>query len=208
METVRYANSMKRIGILGGTFDPVHNAHVELAQAALDQYSLDTVLFIPTGKPVRKLGRTHASAKHRLGMLQALCTGNKNFGVSSLEVERPTITYTIDTVRELKALYGDESELFLILGEDTVIDLATWKNAEEIARHVTILYARRSCGAEEPRLPQGFTCFEICLPVLSLSSSTIRSELSQGNDVQNLVPAEALNYLKKHGLYEQPGRNL
>ena len=192
---------MKRIGILGGTFDPVHKVHLELAQVALDTYDLDVVLFIPTGLPVRKLGKTHASATHRLRMLQEACQNTPGFEVSSLEVDRPEVTYTIETLRLLKERYGQHSELFLILGEDTATDLHTWKDSAEIAQLVTILYAKRPGAGEGHELPAGFVFLELPMPAQEISSSYLRTLLANGEDVSCYIPAEALAYIRKHALY-------
>ena len=194
---------MTRIGILGGTFDPVHNMHLELATQALVQYELDTVLFVPAGLPVRKLYTTHASAKERLHMLELACRDTAAFEVCSLEVDRPQITYTIDTLRELKALYGEESRFFLILGEDAVRDLSTWKNSREIARLVCVLFARRIGSEGALVLPEGFTCLELQIPLDPVSSTTIRRLLREGEDVHSLVPAEVLSYIMEQGLYDE-----
>ncbi len=199
---------MKKLGILGGTFDPVHNAHLALAHAALEQFSLDSVLFIPTGQPVRKLGRTFASAEDRLQMLKEACFENPKFRVSSLEVDRPEVTYTIDTLRELKLLIGEDVHLCLIVGEDTALDLSSWKESAEIAKLVTVLFARRPWQDKTQELPEGFTCHEIKMPEHDLSSSEVRSLLLQGDDVSALVPARVLAYIRKHGLYAQPERNI
>jgi nicotinate-nucleotide adenylyltransferase len=192
---------MKKIGILGGTFDPVHNAHLDLAQAALDQYGLDVVLFVPTGMPVRKLGKTQAGAQDRLSMLRAACENKEGFEVSSMEVDRPGVTYTIDTLRELKALYRNESRLYLILGEDTATDLATWKDARELAALAGVLYAKRPGGSRESRLPEGFTCSELLMEVCDISSSGVRELLQKGSDVSNFVPTRVSDYIEEHGLY-------
>ena len=204
MEMDRYASNMKRVGILGGTFDPVHNAHLVLARAALSQAQLDCILFIPTGLPVRKLTSTEASPLDRLNMLQIACEDTKEFIVSSIEIDRPQITYTIDTLRELKLKYGAESELFLVLGEDTARDIPTWKEASEIAKLAQVLYAKRPGGTNESNeLPQGFTFFEIDLSPMDLSSSFIRMLLHEGEDVSAYVPTKVLSYIKEHRLYGQ-----
>ena len=194
----------KKIGILGGTFDPVHLAHLELAQVALENHDLDVILFIPTGQPVRKLGTTHASSQDRLHMLEIACEGIPSFEVSSIEVDRPEITFTIDTLRALKTLYGEGCELFLILGEDTVTDLPTWKESEQIAALTTVLYARRPAEESSHILPDGFDCHELSMPAMDISSSLIRDALFKGEDVSELVPSGALAYIKEHKLYDKP----
>jgi nicotinate-nucleotide adenylyltransferase len=194
---------MKRIGILGGTFDPAHRVHMELARQALLQFELDVVLFIPTGNPVRKIGMTHASAEHRLNMLKAACDGEPGFEVSSLEVDRPSITYTIDTLLELKNYYGEASQFFLILGEDAALDLSTWKASDEIARLVTVLYAERPGCDTNLRIPEGFSCEKVHMPAQDISSTGIRKLLLEGADVSDYVPKETLVYIKEQGLYGQ-----
>ena len=179
----------------------MHNAHLELAQVALENGDLDVVLFIPTGQPVRKLRSTHASAEQRLNMLQAACEGIPGFEVSSLEVDRPEVTYTTDTLRILKELYGQRSKLYLILGEDTATDLHTWKDAAEIAELVTVLYAKRPRIGEGHRLPMGFNCLELPMPEQDISSSYLRALLAKGKDVSEFIPAGALAYIKEHALY-------
>ena len=197
-----------KVGILGGTFDPVHKVHLEMAFAALESGWVNVVLMLPTGQPVRKLGTTHASPQHRLNMLKAVCEGIEGLEVSSLEVDRPEITYTVDTLRELKQLYGENSQLYLILGKDVALDLPTWKEPEEIARLAHILYVYRPTVAEGLELPEGFTCFELPMPAQDVSSSAIRALLLSGKDVGNLVPAKALAYIQEQGLYGQPQPSL
>lgn len=179
----------------------MHNAHLELARVALEYANLDVVLFIPTGLPVRKLYTTHASAVERLHMLEAACEGIPGFEVSSLEVDRPEVTYTIDTLRLLKEHYGQQSKLFLITGEDAASDIHTWKNASEIARLVTILYAKRPGAGEEHTLPEGFAFQELPILPQDLSSSRLRTMLSRGEDVSSFIPAAALAYIENHSLY-------
>ncbi|MCL2806692.1 MAG: nicotinate-nucleotide adenylyltransferase [Coriobacteriia bacterium] len=200
---VRFAREIEKIGILGGTFDPVHNAHMDLAQAALESHSLDKVLFVPTGQPVRKLGKTFADPQHRFNMLQAVCADIEGFEVSPLEIMRPEITYSVDTLRELRTLYGEESKLFLILGEDTATDLPTWKDAHEIAQLVVVLYAKRPGSGTDRELPQEFTCIELPMDAQELSSSLVRSMLFAGKDVQDLIPPQALSYIREQRLYGQ-----
>ena len=192
---------MRKIGILGGTFDPVHNAHLELARLAIEQYHLDFVLFIPTGMPVRKLATTHASAMDRLQMLEIACAGVGEFRVSPIEVNRQEVTYTIDTLRELKSLFGRNSELYLILGEDTATDLATWKDSSEIAKLVKVLYARRPGTEANATLPEGYECKLIEMAPNAVSSSALRAALENNEAVDEYLPAEVLTYIKKYGLY-------
>jgi len=191
----------ERVGILGGTFDPVHKAHLELARAALEAFNLDEVLFVPTGLPVHKLGRTHASISDRLAMLKAALEGSPGFVLSTLEIERDAASYTIDTLRDVKQIYGQESELFLILGEDAARDLGNWKDSREIARLVTVLYARRPGAAAVSELPSGFVFFELDMPSLDISSTAIREMLANDEDVTAELPADTLAYIRENQLY-------
>lgn len=191
----------KRIGILGGTFDPVHNAHLELASLALEQYKLDSVLFIPAGMPVRKLGKTHATAEQRLAMLECACADIPGFEVSTIEIERPHVSYTIDTLNELRNLYGVDAELFLIVGEDSLRDIKTWKDSDKIAELATILYAKRPGGSGALQFPEGFTCLGIEMQEQDISSSTVREDLLQGGGAQSPLPQAVFDYIQKQGLY-------
>ena len=196
---------MMKIGILGGTFDPVHRVHLELAHRALAQCHLDKVLFIPAGVPVRKQATAQASAQHRLNMLRLACEGDPCFEVSSLEVDKPQVSYTIDTLRELRAQLGASCELYLILGEDAALDIGTWKDSSEIAQLAKVVYARRpGGGAREMVVPHGFEFFELQMPLQDVASNSIRSLLDEGKDVSGLVPPEVLAYIKEQGLYGQP----
>lgn len=194
---------MNRIGILGGTFDPVHGAHLELAELALEQHDLDFVLFVPAGQPVRKLGMTQATAEQRLHMLRLACADNPDFKVSSFEIDRPQVSYTIDTLKALKEEYGDNTQLFLILGEDNAVDIATWRDSDEIAKLVTVLYAKRPGAFKAPDPPRGFTFYSIEMPQRDLSSSQVKQLLQAGEEADAQVPESVLQYIKEQGLYGQ-----
>ncbi|MDR1357953.1 MAG: nicotinate-nucleotide adenylyltransferase [Coriobacteriales bacterium] len=195
---------MRRIGILGGTFDPVHNAHLELAHAARAQFDLECVMFLPTGKPARKLGTTQASAADRVQMLLLATEDYPHFSVSTMEVDRGGISYTIDSLREFKRLMGEGAELFLILGEDTATDLASWKDASEIAALAGVLYAQRPGEAEALPLPQGFSCQKLSMPLRAVSSTQIRELLAAGRDVGARIPPRVHDYIRRQGLYATP----
>ncbi|GHT79645.1 putative nicotinate-nucleotide adenylyltransferase [Actinomycetota bacterium] len=134
---------MNKIGLLGGTFDPVHNAHLKIASAALDQFGLEKVIFIPTGISARKIASTIALPKDRLAMLKLACAEYSGFEVSTIEIDRPGITYTIDTLNYFAEQFGKTAELFFITGKDTTLDLPTWYKAAKIAELITVLSANR-----------------------------------------------------------------
>lgn len=192
---------MKRIGIMGGSFDPVHNAHLELALKAQEQYMLTTVLFIPAGFPVRKLDTIVASPKQRLEMLELACSDYEGFEISTLELERQCVTYTIDTLRELSECYTAEEKFYLIVGWDAAVDLGTWKDSAEIAQRATVLYAERPGSKKALGLPFNFDCYGIEMPQRDISSSMVRNMIGAGEDVSELVPARVLTYINECGLY-------
>ena len=214
-----------RLGILGGTFDPVHNGHMALAQAAYAAFGLDGVLFIPTGLPVRKMTTCYASALERYAMLDAALAGIEYFDISRIEIDREGPTYTIDTLLALDAAYGKRAELFFIGGGDIVDDLQTWKNAAEIAKLVTVICARRGGYLPEvssdslsaaANLPDtdvddtaidgfeaiAFRVYFFEMPRHTVSSTEIRTRVKLGLSVEELMPDAARRYMRKRHLYE------
>ncbi|MDR2196620.1 MAG: nicotinate-nucleotide adenylyltransferase [Coriobacteriales bacterium] len=192
----------RRLGIIGGTFDPVHLGHLHIAEQAYAQYGLDRVLFMPTGIPAWKQGRATTPAEDRFAMLAAAIAENPHFEPSRMEIDRPGITYTIDTLRALKTLYGDEVELFFILGADTARDLDGWKDAAEIARMATILVADRP--QTEPAwgaLATTFVMQAIDTIPLSISASELRALAQAGRSLRYLVPEPVYAYILERGLY-------
>lgn len=199
---------MRRIGILGGTFDPVHNAHLALARCALEQYQLEGVLFIPAGRPVRKMSADLTSAEHRLNMLELACKNVREFSVETLEIMRSQPSYTSVTLELLAKRYGKDTQLFLILGEDTAADLGTWKDSKLIAQCATILYARRPGITKAQPLPEGFTCYKIDMQQYDLSSSEVRRRLFAGENMSPYIPQAVQDYIERHQLYAQFERDI
>jgi nicotinate-nucleotide adenylyltransferase len=196
-----------RLGLFGGTFDPVHVGHLHIAECAREQFALDGVLFIPTGCPVRKLADGFSAAEDRHAMLRAAVAGNARFDVSRVEVERRGATYTIDTLRILKERYGKRAALFFIVGADAAADLATWKDAAEIARLVTVLCAKRSIPATTgpPLVHNGirFTMRDINSCPIDVSSRQLREWVGQGRSIQYLVPDAVYAYIREQRLYRE-----
>ncbi|MDR1014677.1 MAG: nicotinate-nucleotide adenylyltransferase [Coriobacteriales bacterium] len=195
-----------RLGLFGGTFDPVHRGHLHIAACACEQFSLDGVLFMPAGRPVGKAGPVRASAKDRLAMLRAAVAGEAHFDVSSLELEREGPTYTVDTLRAVRARYGARVRLFLIVGLDVAAELDTWRDAPEIADAVTVLSAKRAITADlERRLRHNGRCFDI-RPIesklIDVSSSGLRASVGRGCSIRHLVPDAVHAYIREQGLYQ------
>lgn len=190
-----------RIGVMGGTFDPVHIAHLVLAQQALEQLGLDKVLFIPAGDPWRKSDRDPTLAVHRLAMTRLAVEDNESFEVDDMEVRRQGPTYTIETLTHLRNRYDADDELFLLLGEDALADLPNWHEPEGIAEAATIVVAARPDVAS-PQVPatRG-RIVHIEMPLLEVSSTELRERARQGRSVRYLVPDAVIDYIEAHGLY-------
>ena len=192
-----------RVGVLGGTFDPVHRGHLALARAARDELGLDEVLFVPAGQPWRKAGRIVAPAGHRLAMLRLALEGEAEFRVETLELDRPGPSYTADTLEALRAARPDD-EMFLVLGEDALADLPNWVRPERILELATLAVARREVGprAAGERLP-GLSERVVWLkmPLVPVSATAIRERVRRGEPIGDMVPPAVAAYIRERGLY-------
>jgi nicotinate-nucleotide adenylyltransferase len=197
-----------RLGILGGTFDPVHRGHLALARAALDEVALDRVLFLPAGQPWRKADRQITSADHRLAMLRLVLEGEGAFEIATLELEREGPSYAADT---LEALQGDRprDELFFILGEDALVDLPNWARPRRILELAVLVVARRAgverkaveeAGQQLPGLLDRVVWLK--MPLVDVSGTEIRERVRRGLPVGGdlMLPAEEA-YIRERGLY-------
>lgn len=202
-------NSKMKIGILGGTFDPIHYAHLATAEFIRDKYSLDKIFFIPTGNPPHKLG-IKTDKYDRYNMVLLATSSNKNFLVSNVEIERNERTYTIDTLKYLKETYKN-TEIYFITGADAICDIEKWKDVENIFDLATFIAAARpginQLVAQE-KIEQLIKKYKaniisVYVPSLDISSTYIREQLKDGRSVRYLVPETVENYLYKNKLYEQ-----
>ncbi|MEA2015575.1 MAG: nicotinate-nucleotide adenylyltransferase [Actinomycetota bacterium] len=203
----------KKIGIMGGTFNPIHNGHLVTAQEALSQFNLDKVLFIPTGNPPHKVEDNLVSAEDRFIMTVIATSSNSNFFVSRMEVERKGESYTIDTLRELKKTYGRDSQLFFITGADAILEILTWKDTDEIVNLCRFIAATRP-GYDITRLEElrrkffsksadaDKRIFVMEIPALSISSTDIRRRVKSSRPIDYLLPEGVTNYILKHGFYK------
>ena len=187
---------MTRIGIFGGTFDPIHVGHLAVASAAAHGMHLDRVLFVVAHRPWQKVGtRQIADSALRLAMVDAAVSDRDDLQASSLEIDRGGSSYTIDTVEELRVAEPD-AELILVVGSDVVGDLYTWHRHDELRDMVTFgIVDRPGDVGVEP--PPGWTAQRISAPLVDLSSSMLRARLAAGEPVDYLVPRAALD------IYEQ-----
>ena len=206
-------NDPKKIGIMGGTFNPIHHGHLVTAQEALDQFGLDEVIFIPTGDPPHKIEDLLAHAEDRYLMTVIATSSNSSFFVSRIEIDRKGKSYTIDTVKELRKLYGRGSELYFITGADAILEILTWKNTREIVTLAKFIAATRP-GYDLSRIKElentlfdsgdkaDRRIFIMEIPALAISSTDIRQRIKNGRPVNYLVPEGVSNYILKHGLYK------
>ena len=196
-----------RLGIMGGTFDPIHFGHLVTAEEALVQFNLDRVLFMPTGQPARKTERQVTSPEHRYLMTVIATAGNPDFEVSRMEIDRPGLTYTIDTMKALRDEYGPQTDLYFITGADAVWEIVTWKDAQDFQGLCTFIAASRP-GYELP-VPdeadqadsKGLNVDYIEVPSLAISSTDIRRRVAERRPVRYLLPESVAAYIEKHELY-------
>lgn len=203
----------KKIGIMGGTFNPIHNGHLVTAQEALDQFYLDEVIFIPTGNPPHKVEDHLADAEDRYLMTVIATSSNSSFFVSRVEIDREGKSYTIDTVKELRKTYGIDSELFFITGADAILEILSWKDTEEtvkLAKFIAatrpgydfskIKYLKSTLFSSEKEANDRIFIMEI--PALAISSTNIRERVKSFRPINYLVPEGVSNYIHKHRLYK------
>ena len=198
-----------RLGILGGTFDPIHYGHLFIAEEARARFQLDTVAFIPNGQPPHKNGATVTPARHRFAMTQKAVAGNSHFICSPLEIQRPGLSYTVDTLTALKEMYPD-AELFYITGVDAIAQILTWKRHEEVIRMATFLAATRpgfDLLSLKDSLPPEYLSSVLLIgsTYLGISSTDIRDRIRQNLPSRYLTPDSVLKYIYKNHLYHAGG---
>lgn len=198
----------RRIGLMGGTFNPIHIGHLVTAEEAFYQFKLDEIIFIPSGQPPHKIDHDIAPAEDRYLMTVIATASNPHFTVSRIEIDRVGPSYTVDTLREMKNIYGEETELFFITGADAVIEILTWKDPEIIADLCEFIAASRPGYSfrkfEELKLTQNKKLPKVHfmeIPALAISSTDIRRRIREGRPVKYLLPEGVAQYLAKRGLY-------
>jgi nicotinate-nucleotide adenylyltransferase len=195
---------MKRVGVFGGSFDPVHNAHVALARLALEQLQLDEVRWIPVGQPWHK-SRQLSDGADREAMVRLAIAGEPRFVVDRSELRRRGVSYTLDTVRELAAAEPD-TEWFLILGQDQYASLHTWHGWRELLGLVTLAIANRPGAALAVNPQIGKAGHQaVPLPMMDVSSTEVRRRVAAGESIADLVPGTVARYIEQHRLYSAAG---
>ncbi|HET7476074.1 MAG TPA: nicotinate-nucleotide adenylyltransferase [Dermatophilaceae bacterium] len=189
-----------RLGVMGGTFDPIHHGHLVAASEVRALLGLDEVVFVPTGRPWQKDSREVAPAEHRYLMTVIATASNPRFTVSRVDVDRPGETYTIDTLRELHAQRPD-ADLFFITGADALAQILTWKDVDELWTLAQFVGVTRPGHELSGRgLPQGRLVLQE-VPAMAISSTDCRQRVGKGEPVWYLVPDGVVQYIAKHHLY-------
>ncbi|KXZ58311.1 nicotinate-nucleotide adenylyltransferase [Brevibacterium sp. HMSC24B04] len=191
----------RRVGVMGGTFDPIHNGHLVAASEVAARFGLDEVIFVPTGRPWQKTGKNVSDAEHRYLMTVIATASNPRFTVSRVDVDRPGNTYTIDTLRDLAEKLGEGTEMFFITGADALAQILSWKEVDELfelAHFVGVSRPGHELSSEG--LPQdGVSLLQI--PALAISSTDCRDRVLDDLPVWYLVPDGVVQYIAKHNLY-------
>jgi nicotinate-nucleotide adenylyltransferase len=194
----------RRVGLFGGSFDPVHNAHVALAKTALDQLALDELRWIPVGKPWQK-SRRLAPAADREAMVRLAIDGEPRFVLDPIELRRRGPTFTLDTVRELVAAEPG-NVWFLILGQDQYASLHTWRDWEELLSLVCLAIANRPGAAIAVNSEIAKVAHrEVALPMMDVSSTEVRRRVAAGESIADLVPEAVERYIGRRRLYSAAG---
>ena len=197
----RHDGSPWRLGVMGGTFDPIHHGHLVAASEVASVFDLDEVVFVPTGQPWQKVDKDVTAAEHRYLMTVIATASNPSFTVSRVDIERPGPTFTIDTLRDLKAERPD-AQLFFITGADAMAQILTWKNAEELWSLAHFIGVTRP-GHELDGRGRDVSLLEV--PAMAISSTDCRHRVGEGKPVWYLVPDGVVQYIAKHRLYRRVG---
>lgn len=187
-----------RIGVMGGTFDPIHNGHLVAASEVADAFRLDEVIFVPTGVPWHK--KAVSSSEHRYLMTVIATAANPSFTVSRVDIDREGVTYTIDTLMEISRLYPD-ADLFFISGADAIAQILAWKDIERIWPLATFVAVTRPGHKLELPNVEAASISVLEVPALAISSTAVRDRVIAGKPIWYLVPDGVVQYIAKHELY-------
>jgi len=188
----------KRIGIIGGTFDPVHNGHLYLARKMLSILHLDKIFFVPSYLPPHKKDIKIIPARHRLNMVKLAIRNNKRFEVSNIEIKRKGTSYSVITLKYFRRIYGPRAEIFFIAGSDLLSELHKWKDLKKIFELCRFVVVERP-GFKIKKTFKNLIIKRI--DAMDISATQIRRMLKKGEDVKGLLPPEVIRYINRHHLY-------
>ncbi|MGI4789286.1 MAG: nicotinate-nucleotide adenylyltransferase [Janthinobacterium lividum] len=197
---------MQRLGIMGGTFDPIHYGHLLMAEEARQAFALDEVVFVPNGRPAHKKAYLVSSPEDRYAMTLLATGSNSQFSCSRIEIDRPGPSYTIDTLREFRERYTDLEALYFITGADAVLEILTWHEYDKLVRECQFIAVTRP-GFVLERLSEiadtEFLDRVLYLPIpgLEISSTDIRRRVREGRSIKYLTPEPVETYIQQQGLY-------
>lgn len=196
MPEVMFGAQRKRIGLMGGTFNPLHNGHLIVAEQVLSQLGLDKIVFLPDNLPPHVDKKEAISAKDRVTMVRLGIADNENFELNTLEVDRGGVSYTYDTIKELQARHP-EADYYFIVGGDMVEYLPKWNKIEQLVKMVKFVGVKRTGAKTHSQYP----ILWVDVPTIDISSTLIRNKIKQGCSIRYLVPDAVAEYLKEEGLY-------
>ena len=198
----------RRLGVLGGTFDPIHYGHLVAAQETHYQLELERVLLVPVGQPPHKLNEPLSPAEHRVRMIEIAIEGRPQFALSRVDVDRPGPQYTADTLALLREEWGPDTRLFFIAGSDSLADILDWRDPERILAQAELaVVERRRAGVDvealEHKLPAlGQRLHWVQMPLLEISSTDLRARVREGRPISFFLPPAVEGYILKHRLYQ------
>ena len=196
----------RRVGVMGGTFDPIHHGHLVAASEVQSFFDLDEVVFVPTGRPWQKESRQVSPAEDRYLMTVIATASNPRFSVSRVDIERTGPTYTIDTLRDIREVHGPDAELFFITGADALAQMLSWRDMGEMFTLAQFIGCTRpGHQLSDPGLPNGRVSL-VEVPALAISSTECRQRVRSGEPIWYLVPDGIVQYINKRGLYRDPAR--
>jgi len=196
-----------KVGLFGGTFDPLHYGHLISAQFVLENMGLDKIVFMPAGNPPHKRKDGISPCEVRFEMVKLGIAGNKNFTVSDIESNSDFASYTVDSLRKMKKSYP-ASDLHLLIGSDQAMALSTWKDPEKIfGLCKVVVMARPGYDPAEIEERWGKKILLIRIPLIEISASGIRARVSKGGSIDYLVPGKVVSYIKRHRLYQAKSKN-
>jgi len=198
-------------GVLGGTFDPIHKGHLIIAEAARKKLRLARVIFVPAGQPWLKNDRDITPAEHRVNMVRLAIAGKAHFEQSTVEVDRPGPSYSVDTVAALRKDFGDEAQIYFLIGWDSLAELPEWHQPRRLLKLCKLVaitrpdFSRPDLKSLESSVP-GITKSVVWLDIkpVDISSSDIRRRVAHGISINRLVPGNVEKYIKENGLYRKP----